>query len=96
MPPPFPSSELPARLPVLVTSPLDGLISRQPSFSKGRPAIVEVPYPCSLCARSGPRELWDVSKRFKEPSPQPGLVISPLSGCAAETFIVLRVSLVET
>lgn len=28
--------------------------------------------------------------------PQPGLVISPLSGCAAESFIVLRVSLVET
>ena len=67
-----------ACLPVLATFLLDGLISCQLS-EPGWPAIAEVPYPFPSLVVG----VVGCSQRFKELPPQPGFVISPLLGCAA-------------
>ena len=77
-----------ACLPVLATFLLDGLISCQLS-EPGWPAIAEVPYPFPSLVVG----VVGCSKRFKELPPQPGFVISPLLGCAANLcFARLSVS----
>ena len=67
-----------ACLPVLATFLLDGLISCQLS-EPGWPAIAEVPYPFPSLVVG----VVGCSQRFKELPPQPGFVISPLLGFAA-------------
>ncbi len=87
-----------ARLPALATSLagrpdlLSAVVSRDgPRLSRYRTPFTDPPGPVSG-RRKG--ELWDVCERFKEPSPRPGFVISPMLGCAADTFL-LCLSLVE-